>query len=219
MKKIVFIIMTALFCATQLQAQSWRHSNSSNYRDDRHHASNNIYYGLRLGFGLASVNSDDEYLDAPGSRTGLNIGAVVGYQLSSYSPVYLESGLYYTEKGGKNTNNGSKLKYNLNYLKLPVVVKYAIDIDNGINLIPYAGGYLACGVGGKIKNYRDRESMSAFSHDYFKRFDGGLTLGFGASFDVFYADMSYDFGLANICHDDFGSSRNNAFYLNIGVNF
>lgn len=219
MKKIVFIIMAALLCATQVSAQSWRHSSSNNNNRQNTRYGNNIYYGLRLGFGLSTVNSDDEYLDAPSSRTGLNIGALVGYQLSSYSPIYLESGLFYTEKGGKNTDKGSKLKYNLDYLKLPVLVKYAIDIDNDINIIPYAGGYLAYGVGGKIKNYRDRESMSAFSHDYFKRFDGGLTLGCGISYDVLYAEMSYDFGLANICHDDFGSSRNNAFYLNIGVNF
>lgn len=219
MKKIVFIIMAAMLCATQVSAQSWRHSSSNNNNRQNTRYDNNIYYGLRLGFGLTTVNSDDEYLDAPSSRTGLNIGALVGYQLSSYSPIYLESGLFYTEKGGKNTDKGSKLKYNLDYLKLPVLVKYAIDIDNDINIIPYAGGYLAYGVGGKIKNYRDRESVSAFSHDYFKRFDGGLTLGCGVSYDVLYAEMSYDFGLANICHDDFGSSRNNAFYLNIGVNF
>ena len=55
--------------------------------------------------------------------------------------------------------------------------------------------------------------------NFFKRFDGGLRIGCGAEYQMIYAEMAYDFGLANICHSDFDTSRTGCFYLNFGVNF
>ena len=75
-----------------------------------------IYYGLRLGLGLATVNSDDHRLDGGSIQAGLNAGAVVGFQLGYRSPVYLETGLLYAAKGGEGTHNGSKFTYGLDYL-------------------------------------------------------------------------------------------------------
>ena len=53
----------------------------------------------------------------------------------------------------------------------------------------------------------------------FKRFDGGLRIGCGVGFSMFYLDMTYDIGLANISHNDYDSSSNGTLYLNFGVNF
>ena len=75
---------------------------------------NEIYYGLRLGLGFATVNNSElDIYDGPNSRTGINLGAVVGFQLSPSAPVYLESGLFYTEKGGRN-NKQQDIDFNLN---------------------------------------------------------------------------------------------------------
>ena len=60
---------------------------------------------------------------------------------------------------------------------------------------------------------------SAFSKDGFKRFDGGLRIGCGVGFSMFYLDLCYDIGLANVSHDDYNSSSNRTLYLNFGVNF
>lgn len=45
---------------------------------------------LRLGFGISTVNSDSKLLNTNKTRTGLNVGAVVGTQLSSQAPVFLK---------------------------------------------------------------------------------------------------------------------------------
>ena len=178
-----------------------------------------IYYGLRLGLGLANVNSDDKRLDGGDTQAGLNIGGVIGFQLSPSAPVYLESGLFYTEKGGKGVLDKKKFTYDLNYLEIPILVKYKYEMDTDLNLVPFAGGYVAMGVGGKIKNFGDRETASSFSAENFKRLDGGLRFGCGIEYQVLYADMAYEFGLANICHSDWDTSKNGCFYINIGVNF
>lgn len=46
-----------------------------------------------------------------------------------------------------------------------------------------------------------------------------IILGCGIGYDMFYADLTYDIGLANICHDTFDTSHNGALMLNVGVNF
>lgn len=177
------------------------------------------YYGLRLGMNLSTVSSDDSYLDGGDIQAGLNIGALVGFQLSPQAPVYLESGLFYTEKGGKGKNQGKKFIYNLNYLEVPVVIKYKFDVDGDFSVHPFAGGYMAWGIGGRIKNYGDRETYKTFCEDNFKRFDGGIRLGCGFEYQILYGEMAYDLGIANIGHDDFGSSKNGCFSINFGVNF
>lgn len=111
------------------------------------------------------------------------------------------------------------MTYSLNYLEVPVVLKYKYNVDNHFSIQPQVGGYFAAGVGGKIKNYKDREVESSFSKDKFSRFDGGLRFGCGIGYDLFYVDLTYDLGLANICHDTFDKSNNGSLQLNFGVNF
>lgn len=178
-----------------------------------------IYYGLRVGLNIATVNSDDSRLDGGSAKTGINIGAIIGFQPSSTAPVLIETGLFYTENGGKGYVDGAKFTYDLNYLKVPIVVKYRYNIDENFSIQPFFGGYFALGVGGKVKNFQERETYSSFSENFFKRFDGGLKIGCGAAYNLIYAEMGYDLGLANVCHSDFDSSHTGCFYINCGVNF
>lgn len=179
----------------------------------------NIYYGLRLGLNVATVNSDDGRLDGGSAKSGINIGILAGFQLTPTVPVYLETGLFYTENGGKGYVDGAKFTYDLNYLKVPIVVKYRYELDDRFSVQPFLGGYFALGVGGKVKDFSERETYSSFSENFFKRFDGGLKFGCGAEYNIIYAELGYDLGLANICHSDFDSSHTGCFYINCGVNF
>lgn len=181
-----------------------------------------LYYGFRLGLGVAQVSSDSKLLDSNDPRTGLTVGAVVGVGLTPSAPLYFETGLMYNEKGGKSTYNGEKFTYQLNYLELPLVLKYRIPVSRGITVDPLFGGYLSCGVGGKIKDYNERAAYGSFSDDYndnFRRFDGGLRVGCGVSVSNFYAEAAYDLGLANVGKDNFDDTRTGSFNLSVGVNF
>ncbi len=231
MKKIIILAMFSVLTVLPLQAQSYRHSRYYNPRSgrldysQRNHRStywnNDAYFGFRIGPSFSTVNSDDIYLDGSSMKTGLNAGVAAGFAVVPHTPLYLETGLYYTEKGGKGKVGGDKFTYQLNYLEMPLVMKYRIDIDRGFSIQPFLGGYLACGVCGKIKDFGERAAYSSFSDNpySFQRFDGGLKTGCGLQFDMFYAEVSYDLGLANICHDDFDTSKNSALTLNVGINF
>lgn len=211
MKKLLMIIMMGVIVLPAFgQFETQRKRSRYNHRGTEQ------YYGLRLGLNIASINSDvvDEDMD---SRTGLAVGATYGIQLANSTPIWLELGAMYSEKGGQRHINGSDIKTRLCYLQLPIVLKYSFDIYDDLYLQPLLGGYLAVGVGGKTKNYGTRESTDSFSK--LNRFDGGLRVGCGLEYQMLYAELGFDFGLANISKDDFNTARNQSFFINIGVNF
>nr|WP_255414284.1 MULTISPECIES: porin family protein [Prevotella] len=193
------------------------------YRNYHARQSNStVYGGFRLGLGVSTVSSDSPLFDSNKASTGLNIGLAIGAPVSYRAPLFLESGPYYTEKGGKSTYNNEKFTYSLNYLEVPLVLKYKYRADRDITIEPFVGGYLACGVGGKIKDYNHRAAYNSFDDDYddtFNRFDGGLKLGVGASFQQLYLEAGYDIGLANVGKDNFDETRNGCFNLTVGINF
>ena len=209
----------ALVAIATLTATAQTYSGSSFYDRENPMGTGSMYYGFRRGPTFSTVNSDDANLDGGNSQTGLTLGAVMGFQLSDDIPLFLETGLSYTEKGGKKTLTGKKMTYDLNYLEIPILVKYIYDIDGHFSVQPLFGGYLSYGISGKIKNFGERHAQDSFSDTTFKRFDGGLRIGCGVGYDLFYADLSYDIGLSNICHDTFDTSHNGCLYLNFGVNF
>ena len=177
------------------------------------------YVGLRLGLNASHVSSDSPLLNGSSVKSGLNIGVAVGTQLTYRAPLFFETGLYYSQKGGKSGSETGKFTYDLNYLELPLLVKYKHFVGNQTSIQPYAGGYLALATDGDIKNYGSRTAFSSFDDGYFNRFDGGLKIGCGVGFNMLYVDASYDIGLANIGQDNFDDTHNGCFTLNIGVNF
>ncbi|MBR4239962.1 MAG: PorT family protein [Prevotella sp.] len=177
------------------------------------------YFGMRVGLGVATVNSDAPELDGKSARTGLEAGVAAGFQIVPASPLYFETGLYYTEKGGRSGSGPGKFTYSLDYLEVPLLLKYRYITPDRLSIEPFMGGYVACGVGGKIKNYGNRVAYSSFGDGAFRRFDAGLKLGCGLSYDIFYVGASYDIGLANIGQDLFDDTHTGCLNLTVGLNF
>ncbi len=244
MKQLLLAAVIGIISATTADAQNYRNSryynpstdrlDYSQGRHDNYHRGHGYdysnfkrtYFGFRIGPAFTTVSSDDARLDGGSMKTGLNVGFAAGAAVSNQIPLFIESGLYYIEKGGKGDggNLGGKFTYNLDYLEVPLVFKYSHPLTEHARIEPYVGGYFAVGIGGKIKNYGEREAYSSFSsNEYddgsFKRFDAGLKMGVGLSYDMFYMDVAYDLGLRNICHDTFDDSKNGALLLNFGLNF
>ena len=128
MKKIILMAIAALMLyIAPANAQAYKSSRYYNDRTGHLDYSQNHndsffgqranYYGLRIGPSFSTVSSDDPNLDGGNSQTGLNLGAVVGFALIDQEPLYIETGLFYTEKGGKKMlKDGKKMTYDLNYL-------------------------------------------------------------------------------------------------------
>ena len=185
------------------------------------------YFGFRIGPSFSSISSDNQYLKGSSVRSGLNVGFVGGFAITHTAPLYLELGLSYTEKGGKGHNSStsgtgdSRFTTRLGYLEVPLELKYIYNVTSSFSIQPFFGGYFDVGICGKIKDFSQREAYDSFSNntDAFKRCDSGLRFGCGAGYDLFYMELAYDLGLANIGHDYFDTAANRTFQINFGLNF
>ena len=225
MKKVITLMMAfAIAMPTFAQFEGSRQT-----KNRFNHSNVEQYYGLRLGYNIACINSSDARIDTE-SYGGFAFGGIYGLQLANSTPVWLEAGLFYSEKGGKvgnypstKTENGRTIDYTqkmttrLIYLQAPIVVKYAFDVADDVYIQPFLGGYLGLGIGGKTKLYSEERSYDSF--DDFNRFDGGLRIGCGVEYQMIYAELGFDFGLANISDNEFKSARNQNLFINVGVNF
>ena len=224
--KRIMIAMMSLMLTLPIMAQYGRprhygsnYGRSSYVRSSYRHSPVNSYVGFRSGGAFSTVNSDDQYLDGGTMRSGLNVGLAAGFQVAPQAPIYFETGLSYIEKGGKGSYDGRKFTYNLDYLEVPLLLKYDCRVDRDLSIQPFLGGYVSAGVGGKIKDFGHRQAYSSYDDDAFKRFDGGIKLGCGVQFNYLYAEVGYDIGLANISRDYFDDAHTGSLFATIGINF
>ena len=224
MNKRIFTLAIMTLAITLVASAQYRptrptYPSRSSYPGRSSYYSTDSYFGMRVGLGVATVNSDAPELDGKSARTGLEAGLAAGFQIVPASPLYFETGLYYTEKGGRSGSGASKFTYSLDYLEVPLLLKYRYITPDRLSIEPFMGGFVACGVGGKIKNYGRHEAYSSFGDGAFRRFDAGLKLGCGLSYDIFYVGASYDIGLANIGQDLFDDTHTGCLNLTVGLNF
>lgn len=165
-----------------------------------------IYWGVRMGVNSTWLAGD------MGSRAmaGMTLGGVVGLRVAKQEAIFLESGLYYTERGGKTVNG----KVHLNYLELPVLVKGGFAVGNDIILLPYIGPYFSHGLGGSLQTPGEKVS----SYEVFKRFDMGFKAGCGVEYSLFYLELGYQFGLHDISKTE-QNARTSSLFANFGINF
>lgn len=182
----------------------------------------NLYYGVRIGMTVASISGDIPEVKPLGSKVGMTLGGVIGLRISNSAPVFLESGVYYTERGAKK----DKVSVGYNNLEFPIVVKYGIQVSDNIAVLPFLGPTFACAVSGKYK-IAEAKTGTFEEKDWtaLKRFNMGFKLGCGAEYNNMYLEIGYQFGINNLSKDGASvvpgsySGHSNAFLANFGVNF
>lgn len=193
-------------------------------------------WGIRAGLNVSSLNnkytgpveegesaSDYEY-DFK-SKVGFNAGIMIDYAFSKHFS--LESGLYFTQLGGKDKSSEEEYTetttINQYYLQLPVLATYNLPFGKKSKWSVQAGPYVSCGIGGKTK-YEfsgdgedfsakinsfgnkgpeiDDETMEMKGDSGLKRFDVGLAFATGVTLNRCYVGVKYNLGLSNILHKD-----------------
>lgn len=206
MKKILVAILGVLFAAPSFAQYS---------SGDFSLSESSVYYGIRLGMNVANLTGDAPDL---GAKVGLNFGGTVGLRLSDTTPIFLESGLYYTGCGASK----NKTTISLNYLELPILIKYGIQATDDIAVLPFIGPYFALGLAGQ-REYQDQKSGDKQKESVYdklaNRNDMGFKLGCGVEYNMLYLELAYQFGIANIADNDNNTMHANQLSINFGVNF
>jgi len=176
--------------------------------------------GIKGGLNVSNLYIDD--IDDENARYGFNVG-FFGQVLSSET-FAIQPELLYSTKGSKAFYDAGiinqTVKYNLNYLDLPVLAVFKLGKSAEIHVGPYASYLLGANISyeGDISNGDDE-----IDKDNLKSFDYGLVGGFGLNFGAVQVGARYNYGLAKIADSDaaevvLGDSKNSVAQLYLSLN-
>ncbi len=201
MKKILMTAFAAMFGLTALAGQ---------------YPSNII--GVRTGMNISTMNrcivgSGGERVslnDGRRPKVGWNIGVVDQILLLDTSPLYLEPGVFLTNKGGgyMRRSGGVKNIYRLgvSYLQIPVNVSYHIYVGD-FTIQPRAGLYYALGLWArdvtvsKVGAQRNKVIVNPYGSGAatMGRSDFGMQIGLGATYmHNYYFGLEWESGFVNM---------------------
>ena len=176
--------------------------------------------GIKGGLNVSNLYIDD--VDDENARYGLNVGFYG--QVLSTDAFALQLGLLYSTKGSRDTYSGifdEEVKYNLNYLDLPVLAVFKLGESAEIHLGGYAGYLLNANISyeGDLVN-----DVDEIDRDHLNSFDYGLSGGVGFNFGPVQVGARYNYGLAKIADSDeaetlIGDSKNSNAQVYISFNF
>jgi len=178
--------------------------------------------GIKGGLNASNLYIDDNVTDE-NARIGFHAG-VYG-QLFPSDVFTLQAELLYSTKGSKAVYNNvfgdQEVKYNLNYLDLPVLAVFKVaDV-----LEIHAGGYASYLLGANISYEGDFvNDVDEIDKDHLKSLDYGLVGGVGINFGAVQVGARYNLGLAEIADSDeardlLGNSKNSNAQVYIAFDF
>ena len=189
-------------------------------------APNHYYEEKNVSFmGLFGMNiSNMHYKNQPGMelnpKAGFNLGVRAEYVLPSCHGVFVNAGLEYTMKGGRD-----KIEVGIDdmlgigctyiarpcYISIPVHVGYRYDVLDVLGVYADFGPYFAIGTNGKFRtkfdDFSDDVTERIFKKDdgmrSSKRFDCGLGFRVGAEYAKHYNFiLGFDWGLTDMYTQD-----------------
>lgn len=175
--------------------------------------------GIKGGLNVSNLYIDD--VDDNNARFGFNVG-LFGQILASET-FAIQPELLYSTKGSKADYEGAinqTVKYNLNYLDLPVLAVFKLGESAEIHIGPYASYLLGANVSYSGNLASGTEKVDK---DQLKSFDYGLAGGFGLNFGAVQVGARYNYGLAKIADSDaarlfLGDSKNSVAQLYLSLN-
>ena len=167
-----------------------------------------VHPGVKGGVNAAQLNFDNN--TSSDSKTGIHLGILAHIHTSSKSWA-IQPELLYSMEGAKEIG-GSSIKFNLNYLNLPVLVQYMFD--NGFRL--EAGPQI-----GFLLDAKRKSGDVSVDYDGFKSTAFSIPIGVGyLTTSGLGFDARYVFGISNINDDDDGTDiHSNVFQFGIFYQF
>jgi hypothetical protein len=194
MKKIFFALTLTAFCAGGVFAQG-------------------ISGGLKVGANFANQKIDSDVVDfSPDARTSLHLGLFLTVMVSETFGVQPE--LMYNSVGSKFELGGSDLVTQLDYLTVPVMLRYQPVSVFNIHAGPQFGFLMSA----KAKMDGDSDDIK----DNYKGLDLGLGVGAGVDLPMGLGfSARYVLGFANVAEDSSNGDKltNTAFQLSATYKF
>ena len=174
--------------------------------------------GALIDFNISSINvstgtSGEDY----SSYLGFGIGAVVDRTLTDQLDLHAEP--MFLQKGGKIKTSNFEGIYKVNYLEIPLMFRYTLDLSEA--LLPYAMAGPSIGLLTNAK-LKVKDGGEQDEKDNTNFFDFGVGFGGGVKHPrgnkTFFAEIRYVLGLANINKEaDESTVKNRGLQIVAGV--
>jgi hypothetical protein len=180
-------------------------------------AAQGLTYGVKGGINLATVDAEGD--DDVGYRLGLAAGGFVALPLGSRLTIQPE-GLF-SQKGSKTDLEGVSVTLQLDYIEVPILVKYALSGEPSRSFFVYGGPSIAFKVRSRATATFGDVTVETAEDEHIKDSDFGVVFGGGKNFGRLSVDGRYNLGLSNINGDDTEDQkiRTRAITVLVGVRF
>lgn len=189
-----------------------------------------VKVGVKAGLNMASLTFAENGLNSS-SKTGFTTGFMI--EIPMTKNFSLQPELLYSQQGSKSsfsdkdvTNSHYKSTIDLNYLNIPLMLKYYVIKGLSVQAGPQIGILL------KANNKYEDNFLGYENHDTFnlKEYSTGIdtsvNFGLGYQFkDKFYTDVRYNISYSNVFKDGNsnhfidGDMKNRVFQITIGYFF
>lgn len=194
MKKLFLMVVAAMMATVSVNAQE----------------EGKILVKPMVGGVLSTLVGD---VDGAKMKVGIVAGAEGGYFFKDNIAVTV--GVLYTMQGCKGDSDLGDVKYNYEYLNLPLLGNYYLPFDMPVRIALKAGGQI-----GILTKAKQKIGSSEFDFkDHSQKIDFSVPMGIGVEFNNFVVDLRYNLGVTNIFKDDIFDStkvRNSVFMMTVG---
>jgi Outer membrane protein beta-barrel domain len=176
--------------------------------------------GIKGGLNVSNLYVDE--VDDENPRYGFNVG-VYG-QIFSSDVFAIQPEILFSTKGTRTEYSelgfDGEVKFNLNYIELPILAVFKLGDAAEIHVGPYFGYLLSA----NVDTDGDFDDFDELDKDNFKAWDYGLSAGVGFNFGAAQVGARYNYGLQKLADSDaadtvLGDSKNSCAQLYISFNF
>lgn len=153
-----------------------------------------VSFGIKAGLNNSTLGGDGADLSGKKSNTGFNFGVLAGIPLTSH--VVFQPEIMYSANQGMEfrPTTTSETNYNLNYVNIPLMVKY-----KSMGFYGEVGPYFGFLTSGKVKTKTGTSTIESDIKDSFDGTDMGIALGTGYVMKSGVGfGVRYNMGLQNI---------------------
>lgn len=185
---------------------------------DEAKTASNVKFGAKAGLNLANIVGDDAG-DA-NMFVGFNVGMFVEIPVTDKLTIQPE--VLYSAQGSKSEGNFDGYDFDatlkLNYINVPVMLKYQVADKFSLEAGPYVGFLTSAKMKVEVSGFG---SETVDMKDMVKSTDFGLGLGMNYEFsDVIFANARYQAGLTQIGDTGEGDDiKNSVFQIGLGFRF
>lgn len=175
--------------------------------------------GVKVGMNVSNLYIND--VNDENARIGFN-GGFYGQILSSEA-FAIQPELLFSTKGTQANYDGlidQQVRFNMNYLDLPVLAVFKLGPSAEIHAGPYASYMLSANITTDGDLGSDYDELD---RDHFKSYDVGLSGGFGLNFGAVQVGARYNYGLveiakSNAARNAIGDSKNSVAQIYLALN-